>query len=300
MSDPQVTPERIREHVQRLGEKYPPIPLESADLTVNDPRAVRERFADVLSYMARVELEVERNVLELAVLLPGSSEVENTFVNDVWGPQEEHHGALLDAFGQQLGLPPAEADLDSVSPKIRVLGALSHVRPMQDVIRLLYYFTGAATERSATIAYQAMSDGLRDMGETAVQRTVIDAIKAQEPGHFAFYRMAATELVQSGALAPWQLQLARFLRSRTFGLVGAGTEEQRADYGALIVQLDLEPRIDQHVRDIARVEAHLLWANRRGMRVPPYALKAFREAAHRYRDRADRSPTRQRDLAIAA
>lgn len=285
MSNPVATDTRIRDHVQRLGEKYPPIPLPSADFTMHDPRAVRERFADVLSYMARVEMEVERNVLELAVLLPGSSDVDRTFANDVWGPQEEHHGALLDELGRRIGLPPTEADLDTISPRIRVLGALAHIRPVHDVIRLLYYLTGAATERSATIAYQGFSDGLGEMGETAVQRTVIDAIKAQEPGHFAFYRMSATQLVQSGALAPWQLALARFLRSRSFGLVGAGNREQRADYGALIVQMDLESQIEHHVRDIARVESHLLWSHRQGMKVPAYALRAFREAADLYRAR---------------
>ncbi len=293
MSTPKVTASRIAEHVARLGEKHPPIALDSADFTMADPTAVRERFADVLSYMARVEMEVERNVLELAVLLPGANDTDRTFANDVWGPQEQQHGALLDELTRQIGLPPTDADLDTISPRIRVLGALAHIRPVQDVIRLLYYLTGAATERSATIAYQALSDGLGEMGETAVQRTVVDAIKAQEPGHFAFYRMSATELVESGALAPWQLQLARFLRSRTFGLVGAGTPEQRADYGALIVQMELEQTIEHHVRDIARVESHLLWAHRQGMRVPRYALEAFRDAARLYRERAERRPERE-------
>jgi hypothetical protein len=290
MSSPTTCESRIREHVQRLGEKYPPIALQSADFTMCDPDGVRERFADVLSYMARVEMEVERNVLELAILLPGSSEVDQTFANDVWGPQEEHHGALLDELGRRIGLPATQADLHTVSPKVRLLGALAHLPAVHEVIRLLYYLTGAATERSATIAYQSLSEGLESMGETAVQRTVIDAIKAQEPGHFAFYRLSATELVESGALAPWQLQLARFLRSKTFGLVGAGTREQRADYGALIVQMDLEDRIEHHVRDIARVESHLLWAHRQGMKVPAYAVKAFQDAADPYRERASRAP----------
>jgi hypothetical protein len=291
MSNPKVSAVRIREHVERLGERYPPIPLDSADFTVRDPAGVRQRFADVLTYMARVEMEVERNVLELAVLLPGSPESDQLFANDVWGPQEEHHGALLDELGRQLGLPPTQADLDTISPKIRLLGALAHLQPVHEIIRLLYYLTGAATERSATIAYQALSDGLAQLGEHAVKRTVVDAIKAQEPGHFAFYRMSATHLVQSGALSPWQLQLARFLRSRTFGLVGARTREQRADYGALIVEMDLERELEQHVRDIARVEAHLLWVNDQGMSVPAYALKAFRDAAQLYRERALGDPS---------
>src|SRR5947209_18933032 len=123
MTNPTVTADRIRDHVDRLGEKHPPIPLDSADLTVHDPVAVRERFAQVLAYMARVEMEVERNVLELAVLLPGSSGTDEVFAQQVWGPQEEHHGALLDALGQRIGLPPAPPGPDPVGPRIPLLGA---------------------------------------------------------------------------------------------------------------------------------------------------------------------------------
>ncbi|GAB3676766.1 GTP-binding protein LepA [Angustibacter aerolatus] len=290
MSTPRADDQRIRDHVTRLGELHPPIDPASADYSMRDVAAVRDRFADVLAYMARVEMEVERNVLELAVLLPGSSDVDRTFANDVWSPQEERHGVLLDTLVGHLGLPPVQADLDTVSPKVRLLGALAHLPALHEVIRLLYYLTGAATERSATIAYQSMSASLAEMGEHALRETVVDAIKAQEPGHFAFYRLSATHLVQSGALSPWQLHLARFLRSRTFGPVGANGAEQRTDSGAVLVQLGLEDRIEHHVRDIARVESQLLWAQREGMAVPPYALRAFREAAERYRERATRQP----------
>ncbi|HZA31927.1 MAG TPA: GTP-binding protein LepA [Propionibacteriaceae bacterium] len=285
MSGLKVDAIRIRDHVQRLGERHPPIDLASADYSLNNGLAVRSRFGEVLEYMARVEIEVERNVLELAVLLPGVSETDRRFYAEVWGPQEARHGILLDTLGQRLGLPPATPDLGPVPVRVRVLGAVAHLPFVHEVIRLLYYLTGAATEKAAMIAYQSMSDGLKEMGETAVQRTIVDAIKVQEPGHFAFYRLSALEMVQAGALASWQLYLARVLRSRRFSLVGAKTEEQRTDYGGVIVNLGLDAEIERSVRDIVRVETQLLWAHRNGLNVPSYALKAFREAADQYRGR---------------
>ncbi len=292
MTVPRVDPTRIRDHVQRLGDRHPPIDLDAADYSLRDPQRVRARFGEALEYMARVEMEVERNVLELAVLLPGVSETDRLFYADVWGPQEEHHGILLDTLGQRLGMPPATPNLGAVPPQVRVLGALAHLPVVHEIIRLLYYLTGAATEKSAMLAYQAMSTELGEMGETAVKESVIDAIKVQEPGHFAFYRLSALEMMQAGALAPWQLYLARFLRSRTFGLVGAKTPEQRAGFGSVLVNLGLENDIERSLRDIVRVETQLLWAHQEGLAVPAYALASFREAAELYRAR-----TSQLDLA---
>lgn len=285
MPGPRVDATKIREHVERLGERHPPVDLDSVDYSVNNSAAVHARFADVLEYMARVEMEVERNVLELAVLLPGVSETDRLFYADIWGPQEEHHGILLDTLGQRLGMPAATPDLSAAPPRIRVLGALAHLPVVHEVIRILYYLTGAATEKSAMMAYQAMSDDLGEMGETAIKETVVDAIKVQEPGHFAFYRLSAQEMVQEGVLAPWQLHLVRVLRSRAFGLVGATTPEQRAGFGGVIVNLGLDVELERSVRDIVRVETRLLWAQQQGLAVPAYALAAFREAAQLYRER---------------
>ena len=281
---------KIRDHVQRLGERHPPVDLASADYSLINPTAVRQRFGHVLDYMARVEMEVERNVLELATLLPDVSDTDRTFYADVWGPQEEHHGILLDTLTQRLGMPPVLANTDEVPARVRVLGALAHLPVVHEVIRLLYYLTGAATEKSAMLAYQAMSEGLGEMGESAIKRTVVDAIKVQEPGHFAFYRLSAQEMVQTGAITGWQLHLARLLRSRRYGLVGAGSREQRTDFGGVIVELGLDEQLERNVRDISRVESQLLWAHEKGLQVPTYALAAFRDAAAMYRDRSRISP----------
>lgn len=289
MSQPRADAARILAHVERLGERHPPVDLASADYGARDAAAVRRRFAGPLKYMARVEMEVERNVLELAVLLPGVSETDRMFYADVWGPQEEHHGVLLDTLSQRIGMPPTEPDLGSVPPRIRLLGALAHLPVVHEVIRLLYYLTGAATEKSAMLAYQAMSDELGAMGETAIKNTVIDAIKVQEPGHFAFYRLSALEMVQRGVLAPWQLHMARFLRSKTFAVVGAKTKEQRTSFGSVLVELGLDRDVERLVRDVVRVETQLLDAAHDGLAVPKYALAAFRDAAELYREQALRA-----------
>jgi len=72
--------------------------------------------------------------------------------------------------------------------------------------------------------------------------------------------------------------------------VGAKTDDQRAGFGALLVTLGLEEEIERNVRDIVRVETHLLHAQEKGMTVPAYALAAFRDAAELYRERRLREP----------
>ncbi len=280
-----ISPQRLVDHVRRLGEEHPPLEVGSVDRTVLDPRAVRERFGPTIDYMARVELEVERNVLELLVLLPDVDETNRMFYQDVWGPQEVQHGLILDQLQQDLGLAPAQPELSEVSARVRILGALAHLAPVQEVVRLLYYLTGAATERSAVIAYNAMTSGLAEMGEHAIAKTIIAPIKQQEPGHFAFYQMSATAMLQQEVLAPWQLHLARFLRSRSFGLVGANDRSQRADYGAVIVGVGLEDGIEAYARDVGRVEARLLWAHRQGMEVPGYVVRALRDSVDLHSER---------------
>src|SRR5688572_21792407 len=96
------------QHVQWWGELYPPIPLDSVDRTIKRPGLVAKKFGHVIDYLARVELEVDRNVLELLVLLPDADETNKTFYADVWQPQEIQHGLILDRLQQDLGRAPAK------------------------------------------------------------------------------------------------------------------------------------------------------------------------------------------------
>tara|TARA_R100000365_G_scaffold3243_1_gene10298 strand:+ start:172 stop:1044 length:873 start_codon:yes stop_codon:yes gene_type:complete len=284
MAEP-VTSQRILEHVQRLGEEHPPIELDSVDRGIRDPRAVAERYGHVIDYLARVELEVDRNVLELLVLLPDVSEVDRMFYADVWQPQEIQHGLILDRLQQDLGRAAAEPVLD-VSYKMRIMGALAHFRAIQDIARLLYYLTGASTERQAVLAYNTIHSGMTELGETAIAETIIAPIRRQEPGHFAFYRMSATELVRSGALRPWQLYLARVLREKTYNLVGTnGQDRYRAQMGGVVTALGFDTDLDKYAREVGRIEAQLLWAHEQGMDFPPYVMRALRESIDLYRER---------------
>lgn len=282
MARAQITDQSLMDHVQRLGENHPPITLESVDRTINNPETVAARFAEVLDFLARVELEVDRNVLELLTLIPNPSEVDRVFYQDVWYGQEMAHGYLLDQLQTDLGLEASQPYM-TIPLRMKFLGAMAHWQPMQDVSRMLYYLTGAATERQAVLAYSDLIKALDELGETAIAKTVIHPIKQQEPGHFAFYQMSATKMIQDGELAPWQLFVTRLLRKSSFALVGTDyVDDYRADMGGVLVGLGIDQELETYAREMGRLEARLLWANRNGMEFPPYFLKALRESVEMY------------------
>jgi hypothetical protein len=283
-----ITQKKIAEHVQRLGELYPPIPLDSVDRTIKRPGLVAKKFGHVIDYLARVELEVDRNVLELLVLLPDVDDTNKTFYADVWQPQEIRHGLILDRLQQDLGRVAATPHLE-VSLGIKILGALASLKPIQDIAKLLYFLTGASTERQAVLAYNKINRGMQELGERAISETIITPIKQQEPGHFAFYQMSATAMIQDKALRPWQLFLTRVLRERTYHLVGTNQMDQfKADMGGVMVDLGLDDDLEGYAREVGRVENRLLWAHKQGMEFPPYILKALKESVDLYRERLER------------
>src|SRR4051812_35099007 len=218
--------------------------------------------------MARVELEVDRNVLELTTMLPDPPAIDRHFYADVWQPQEIQHGLILDRLQVELGREPTAADLDSVGVKLRILGALAHLGPFQDVCRMLYYLTGMATERSAVLAYNKLHRGTLEMGEIAIANTVIGQIKRQEPGHYAFYQLSARGLWDQ--LASWQRWLARLMRRVSFAPLGANNPPQKADFGGVMATLGLAPAPPHFAPQISRVERALPRARgRRPRRLRP-------------------------------
>jgi len=284
------TEARLVEHVARLAEDHPPIPLHSVDFSVRHPQRFEERFGHVLDYMARVELEVDRNVLELTTMLPDPPEIDRHFYADVWRPQEIQHGLILDRLQVELGRAPAEPDLHSVGTKLRVLGALGRVAAFQDICRMLYYLTGMATERSAVLAYNLLHRGTLEIGEGAIAHTVIGPIKRQEPGHYAFYQLSARGLWSQ--LAGWQRWMVRLMRRRSFAPVGVNNPEQKAHFGAVMTALGVGDDAAGFADQIARVETELLWAGRHGLTVPDYVTRAFHEAVELARERAHPLTTR--------
>ncbi|NYI70395.1 hypothetical protein GGQ54_000955 [Naumannella cuiyingiana] len=281
----EITDTMLMDSVRRLEDEHPPIPMGSVDWTVHDPGAVARDYAHILDYLARVELEVDRNVLELLVLLPDVSEVDRYFYADVWQPQEIQHGLILDKLQTELGLAPAEPMLE-VQMGMKMLGALAHIEPIQEVARLMYYLTGAATERQAVLAYNAMTKGMNSLGETAISKTIIGQIKKQEPGHFAFYKMSAEKMQQDRVLKPWQLWLTRRLRNFSYGLVGTNQRKTyTADMGGVVIGLGFAEDLEAYAREVSRVEKSILWAHDKGLDFPPYVLRALRESVEMYRER---------------
>ena len=269
---------RRREHVERLGAEHPPIDINTVDFTVHRRDVVLDRYAPVLDYMARAELEVERNVLELATVLPDAPDLDRHFYADVWHPQEAQHGLILDRLLVILGHRPAQADLTTISLKMRIVGGLGRIQAFQDVVRMLYYLTGLTTERSALAAYHKLNDGIQQLGETALAETIITPIRRQEPGHYAYYQMSAHALWRQ--LSVWQRWLVRRLRAVSYAPVAASTPHHKADVGDMMIALGLSSPAEAaaFTEQIAHVERDLLWARNAGMRVPMYVARAFAEA----------------------
>jgi hypothetical protein len=231
---------------------------------------------------------VDRNVLELTTMLPDPPEIDRHFYADVWQPQELQHGLILDRLQVELGREPAAADLDSIGLKLKVLGALAHIVPFQDVCRMLYYLTGMATERSAVLAYNLLHRGTLDMGEAAIANTIIGQIKRQEPGHYAFYQISARGLWSE--LAAWQRWMVRLMRRSSFAPVGANNARQKADLGDVLATLGIDKATDDFAEQISRVEKELLWARDRGLKVPDYVSRAFHEAVELAHNRRPHLP----------
>jgi hypothetical protein len=176
-----------------------------------------------------------------------------------------------------------------VSFGIKILGALAHLKPIQDIAKLMYFLTGASTERQAVIAYNKINQGMKELGETAISETIISPIKQQEPGHFAFYQMSATAMIQDKVLRPWQLFLTRVMRETSYHLVGTNQMKRyKADMGGVMADLGLTDDLEGYAREVGRVENRLLWAHKQGIDFPPYILKAIRESVDLYRERIER------------
>lgn len=285
MAGSRITDALLLAHVNRLGEEHPPVPMESVDFTVRDPATMRARFAGVLDYLARVELEVERNVLELITIMPNPSVADRTFYADVWMDQEIRHGEILDELKRRIELPDTEPELH-VGFAVRALGVMAHLEPVQDVARTIYYLTGASTERQAVLAYNALATQLDELGEKATRETIINPIKRQEPGHFAFYRMSAEKILTDGTLKPWQVWLAQRLRTFSYEMVGENHNPKYiAQMGEVMVELGFSEQLEVFAKEIGRLEAQLLWARHQGMDFPPYVLASMRDAVAMYRER---------------
>ncbi|HET6622558.1 MAG TPA: hypothetical protein VFG56_01340 [Candidatus Saccharimonadales bacterium] len=270
-------------------ETAPPIDPDSVDLTVKNPDRLRAGLKSELEYSFAVESEVMRNVKELHHLFPEMPDTDRLFVDELWRPHEQMHGLAIGRLLDEIGLEEPPMDLETISPKMRVLAALGRSAAIADVERLIYYLTGASTEKAATMLYDSMTKTLKGLGETAIENTLIGQIKRQEPIHLAYYRKAAEEL--TGQLSPWQLHLTRVLRSKSFNLVGV-TNRQRQQTMGQIISDNIgygDEQLEPYAEKIGIVDHQLLWAERQGMKVPPYILKALKDSVEVHKEATENS-----------
>ncbi|MFC3690005.1 GTP-binding protein LepA [Aquipuribacter hungaricus] len=250
------------------------ISLDSVDFTVPDPRRVRKELGPALDYFARIEREVERNVLELQVVLPQADERTVRFVK-VWEEQELPHGWIFDRMQQEVGLPPSQPELDQIGRTLRLAGVLSHVPGVHDALMFLYLSIGAMHERLTAVGYDRLRERVLELGMPGFAQTAVRPIRAQESMHYAYYRNAAVE--QRDRLAGWQLHLARVVRRHTYVPVGATTAARRADFGGAAVALVGGRDVGALSEPVQRVAQELLTHASDGLRLPPFVAAALRD-----------------------
>lgn len=245
------------------------------DFTVHHPHEMRLRLAPALDAFARVELEVERNIREVAALLPHQDEQTQRFVR-VWSEQEIPHGVVFERLLAQLELPPANPDLTSVNPALRVLGRLSSVPGVQDVLMFIYLSIGAMHERLTATGYDLLRDRMEEIGEHGIVTTALRPIRAQESGHYAYYRNAA--LITRERLSAWQLHLARMVRTRTYHPIGATTPSNTAAFARTAVLLTGTTDLDEFAIPVQRLAQQLLVRQDDGLVLPPFVRGALSDA----------------------
>ena len=268
----------ILHYVEKAIDDHPPIDKESADYTMADPAAVRDAIEPELMHSFATERAVDRNVKELGVLLHELPETDQVFIHTLWWPHEAHHAILLEGLLSNLGVEEPHVDLESISPSIRIARAMGRIPFMEDIFRLQYYLTGAATEKAATHLYRTMDRNLTEINELAIAETVIRPVKRQEPVHDGFYGFSA-HLLASKMSQP-QLYMAKVVRDMIYRPVGVIDQVSERRMGNLLLRNvgATGPELDAYVQTISRVERQILYANDQGMKVPPYIVARLRDS----------------------
>ncbi len=216
----------LESRVGRL-EDDPPIRLDTVDLEIRRPAALRRAFDEIFAYIATVEGAVTRNVVEVTTLLPDLDDLDLRFLS-AWSAHELAHAAVFDALQAELGTLPARGTPEDgpdrgKSPRprasFRLVGALAVNRWLQDVLKLVYLSLGAMHEHMTFDAYRHMAARFAALGEDGLVATVTAPISRQEAAHLGYYRLAATS--HRRRLSPAQVDLARRIIVHTYTPVGA-------------------------------------------------------------------------------
>ena len=199
------------------------------------------------------------------------------FYADVWHPQEIRHGQILDELQVRLG-----RDRRRRRPRHR-LGQDPRPRragpPRPDPGRRAGCSTTSPARRPSAPRCSpttCCTTGSPSSARPPSAETIVAQIKRQEPAHHAFYTMSARGLNRAArALAA----LARTPPAHAvFAPVGANNPEQTADFGDLMMALGIDRDLERFATAVSRVEPELLGAAGKGLPVPEYVLRAFRDA----------------------
>lgn len=256
-----------------------PIDPDSVDYEFRNPQAVAGSFAATLGYLARVELDVARNVEEIEhVFGKNMPEVDRQFVN-FWGLQELHHGYILDRATSLLGLPAPAVDLH-IGASIKAAGILSNVPGLRDAMFFGYMATGEVTEASASRLYRKWSWDLTGMGEGAFANTAIDRINRQEPKHLAYYKMRGRQVRDT--LSHWQILLARTLKERTMPITGVRNKWHKRQLGQMVIELtgvdnSENSQYTDLVRQVQSVYDNMMYFEGQGAKVPGAVMRSLAE-----------------------
>ncbi len=277
----------LEQRLQKL-ETDGPLQLDSIDFSVVNPGLLQQQTGAALTYFARVELEAERNSKEVKALLPNMDETTTRFLR-VWEDQEVVHGRYFDRLLAEAGLPAAQPELGKVGRQIKVAGFFAHIGPVRQALQFDYLSLAAGHERLTAAGYMQLRRRLMDIGERAIVETGIDKIRPQESAHFAYYRAAALD--ERRKLTPWQLHFVQARRRHMYAPVGAGNNDQKADFGHAMTQL-VDPAIPDQAAELAsltapvhKVVSELVWKSQQGLDVPNVVLDSLKESVALYQGR---------------
>ena len=233
---------------------HDPIDIETVDRTLNNPELLREKYGETMQYFGEIENRVEQNANQLQALLPYMDEPTKEFIA-AWEAQELVHGAIFDQAMADIGMTPYAFDPSDVSRGFKLGGELSRIPDIDKVLQFLYLTTGALHERLTAKGYIGLIDSLKQDGEIALAETAVKPINRQEGKHLGYYKEAA--LVQRDKLSPWQLALAREIKTRTYAPVGAMDNKHKMRFGKVIKVVRGDHTVEEMAEPVQKVAEQL-------------------------------------------
>jgi hypothetical protein len=247
-----------------------PITPDQVDWEIVNPAALNERLGHILPYFQRVETEA--TVAPLITMLPNSPDGYFERGVRIWSSQEQPHGELARQLRLHLGHDAPVVPDPEVPIHNRAIGFLTkNVTSLHEVFELVANITATMHERLVIRGYKAEDEILVDMHEFGLSKTYTRRVLPQEGMHGSYFGLVAETLI--ARLKPWQKAMARGIVFRTYAPVGAGSKEDKADFGEVALTL-VGDDVNQLVVPIHETAVRLVGE---GHPVPQFVLKAITE-----------------------